>query len=193
AVIAGRIVNILLPDDSLPTNCSVVLVEQFNVSDANDVRLNMPLLLRAGRTLVVSAKASMDNLLPLYLAGSDAGHSFQIQCPFLQVAGPRQERQVSKLKCNAVAHSEDNRFILNMHALHNAHLIRETRPRHLTAPKPCFTNRRAKHNEFAATLREIGPAKRAETVAKTQATKQRKKQDKADKLAGAQERGNDIS
>ncbi|KAJ7226568.1 hypothetical protein C8J57DRAFT_1389121 [Mycena rebaudengoi] len=61
-----------------------------------------------------------------------------------------------------------------MHALHNAHLIRETLPRHLTAPTCCFTDRREKHSQFAAVLRETGLVKHAEAVAKTQATKQKK-------------------
>ncbi|KAJ7110985.1 hypothetical protein C8R44DRAFT_541041, partial [Mycena epipterygia] len=61
-------------------------------------------------------------------------------------------------------------FLVNMHALHNAQVIRETLPRHLTAPKPYFLAREAKHFEFAAALRELGPEKRAQAVAKVQAT-----------------------
>ncbi|KAJ6617842.1 hypothetical protein B0H10DRAFT_1796504 [Mycena sp. CBHHK59/15] len=185
-VIAGRIITVLLPDDTLSTTGSIALVEQFNVSDINDPRLNMPLLLRTGQTRLVDAK----DILFKFNAQHDCHHC---KCPFAEIPGARQERQASKLKRKVIVHSEDNRFHLNMHALHNAHLIRETLPRHLTEPKPFFTDRRAKHNEFAAVLREIGPAKRAETAAKTQATKQRNKQVKADKLAGAEERGNMMS
>ncbi|KAJ7165402.1 hypothetical protein C8R46DRAFT_901106 [Mycena filopes] len=186
SVIAGRVVKSLLPDNHSSGLGSFTVVEQFNVSDANDARLNMPLLLRAGRSLVVAAK----DILFQFNAQHDCRHC---ECQFVTVPGPRQERQASKLTGRAVAHTEDSRYHLNMHALHNAHLIRETLPRHLTAPKPCFTDRRSKHDEFAAVLREIGPVKRADIVAKTQATKQRNKQDKAEKLAGAQERGTDIS
>ncbi|KAJ7165291.1 hypothetical protein C8R46DRAFT_1163680 [Mycena filopes] len=186
SVIAGRIVKSLLPDNHSSGLGSFTVVEQFNVSDVNDARLNMPLLLRVGRSLVVAAK----DILFQFNAQHDCRHC---ECQFVTVPGPRQERQASKLTGHVVAHTEDSRYHLNMHALHNAHLIRETLPRHLTAPKPCFTDRRSKHDEFAAVLREIGPVKRADIVAKTQATKQCNKQDKAEKLAGAQERGTNIS
>jgi hypothetical protein len=75
-----------------------------------------------------------------------------------------------------------------MHALHNAHLIQETLPRHLTEIKPCFPDRVAKHKEFAAALREIGPEKRVQAQAKAQATKDRNKKEKADKASAATQR-----
>ncbi|KAJ7440425.1 hypothetical protein FB451DRAFT_1058871, partial [Mycena latifolia] len=109
-------------------------------------------------------------------------------CPLVQITGPNQECHESKLTRKMTAHTDNSRFHLNMHALHNAHLIRETLPRHLTELKPCFHDRRAKHDEFAAKMRESGPEKRAQARAKGQATRLRNKQDKADKAADAQER-----
>jgi hypothetical protein len=88
-----------------------------------------------------------------------------------------------------VHHSDDSRFLLNTHALHNAHLVRETLPHHLTELKPYFADRCAKHKEFAKDLRGVGPEKRAQATAKGQATKAKNKQDKADQQAGAQKRG----
>jgi hypothetical protein len=49
-------------------------------------------------------------------------------------------------------------------------------------------DRCAKHFEFAAALREVGPEKRAQAVAKGLATKARNKQEREDKAAGARER-----
>lgn len=46
-----------------------------------------------------------------------------------------------------------DRFIINSHAFHNAHLLRAILPRDLLAPIPLFPQRREKHDEFAATLR----------------------------------------
>lgn len=95
----------------------------------------------------------------------------------------RQERLDSPRVEDAIVHSEDTQYILNMHALHNADLIRETLPRHLTAPVPYFHDRRAKHDGFAAELRISGPAKRAETMAKAKATRERNKKAGADAAA----------
>ncbi|KAJ7866915.1 hypothetical protein B0H13DRAFT_1636392, partial [Mycena leptocephala] len=108
----------------------------------------------------------------------NAQHDCQsFSCRLAESTGPRQERLEFKLTQKIVVHSDDTRFILNMHALDNAQLLRETLPRHLTEPKPCFADRRAKHFEFAATLREVGPEKRAQAIAKGQATKAKNKQD----------------
>ncbi|KAI0309904.1 hypothetical protein OF83DRAFT_1088741 [Amylostereum chailletii] len=70
-----------------------------------------------------------------------------------------------------VAHTDDTCYLVNMHALHNAALIQETLPRTLTAPLQYFHDREAKHAAFAAELRISGPAKRAATTAKAQATR----------------------
>ncbi|KAJ6557153.1 hypothetical protein B0H10DRAFT_1846883, partial [Mycena sp. CBHHK59/15] len=67
-------------------------------------------------------------------------------------------------------HSEEARFILNMHALHNAHLIREVLPQTLTAPVP-YLNHHTKHTE---------------TKAKTQATRVQNRTNK-EAIASAQE------
>ncbi|KAF8147592.1 hypothetical protein K438DRAFT_1910535 [Mycena galopus ATCC 62051] len=169
--IAGRIAKILAPENSV-LESSAVVVEHFDVSDSNDARLDMPLLIRTAENSVVKPK-------------HDCSH---FSCPLVDATGPNQERQTSKITQKKRIHSDDSRFHINLHALHNAHLIRETLPRHLTKPKPCFTDREIKHNEFAATLRETGPEKRAETQARAQATKLRNKQAKEDKASAAKER-----
>ena len=73
-------------------------------------------------------------------------------------------------------HAVDDDYFLNMHGIHNAHLIRETLPRELTAPRPYLSDRLAKHKELAAQLRISGPAKHAETNAKRAQTVQKNKQ-----------------
>lgn len=64
-----------------------------------------------------------------------------------------QERVESDNTENFIVHAALDRFIINSHAFHNAHLLRATLPRDLPAPIPLFEDREEKHNEFAATLR----------------------------------------
>jgi hypothetical protein len=78
-----------------------------------------------------------------------------------------------------VMHAVDDDYFLNMHGIHNAHLIRETIPRDLTIPRPYLSDRVSKHKELAAQLRVSGPAKRAETNAKHAQTLQKNKAAKA--------------
>lgn len=63
--------------------------------------------------------------------------------------------------------------MINMHALHNAHLIRDSNvlPRALTKPVLVYENRSQTHAEFAARLRQSESQKRATTKAKKDAEK----------------------
>ncbi|KAJ7053540.1 hypothetical protein C8F01DRAFT_941604, partial [Mycena amicta] len=64
-----------------------------------------------------------------------------------------QERVQSDKTENFIVHTSLERYIINMHSFHNAHLIRATLPRTLWAPVPLFSDRKSKHDEFAASLR----------------------------------------
>jgi succinate dehydrogenase/fumarate reductase-like Fe-S protein len=87
-----------------------------------------------------------------------------------------QGRDQTARKQKVIAHTDEDHFILNLHALHNTDLIRETLPAELTTPKPIFPDRWKKHREFAAELRISGPAKRAAARAKAKATREKNKQ-----------------
>lgn len=95
-----------------------------------------------------------------------------------------QERQATGRTRTAIVHGPLQRYFVNMHALHNASLIRETLPRHLTKPMPYFGDRHAKHLEFAAKLQVSGPAKRAVTQAKAADTRARNKAAAQSAVAG---------
>jgi hypothetical protein len=90
-----------------------------------------------------------------------------------------QERHTTGRKQTGIKHSDTDIYFINMHALHNADLIRDTLPRNLTAPIPCFPDRDAKRKEFATLLRVSGPAKRAATAKKSKETREKKKMAKA--------------
>jgi hypothetical protein len=87
-----------------------------------------------------------------------------------------QEHKATSHKIQTVHHAVDDHYVINMHALHNAYLIRETLPRSLMAPSPLFSDRENVLRDFAAQLRVSGPLKRAATAAKAKETRERNKQ-----------------
>ncbi|KAJ7792622.1 hypothetical protein B0H14DRAFT_3094163 [Mycena olivaceomarginata] len=115
-VTAGRIAKILVPDASSSTADAVVVVYKYLVLDTRDDRLDMPVLMATNQAV---------DLLFKFNAQHDCQH---FSCCLVESAGPRQERSQSKLTKKIISHSDNSRFLINMHALHNAHLIRETLP-----------------------------------------------------------------
>ncbi|KAJ7498396.1 hypothetical protein B0H11DRAFT_1660166, partial [Mycena galericulata] len=63
-----------------------------------------------------------------------------------------QERVESDQIENYVVHEALDRYIMNSHSFHNAHLLRATLP-HLTAPIPLSRDRQAMHIEMSTALR----------------------------------------
>lgn len=64
-----------------------------------------------------------------------------------------------------------DRFIVNMHALHNPHLLREVIHRSLSAPVPLHANRVDKHAQCAVNLRKTQGEKRTKQQEKQKATR----------------------
>jgi hypothetical protein len=79
-----------------------------------------------------------------------------------------------------IEHRAIDHFVINMHALHNAHLVRNALPRDLTRPLALFPDRQAKHRELAAELRITKDANRLAAKEKRDAKKA------ADELAAAE-------
>ena len=72
-----------------------------------------------------------------------------------------QEQVESGLTETVIEHHAVDRFVINTHAFHNAHLLRATLPRSLVAPIPLYQDRQAKHTEIAGKLRISQESKRA--------------------------------
>jgi len=72
-----------------------------------------------------------------------------------------QERVESGLVEAYIEHQQIDRFIINTHAFHNAHLLRATLPRSLIAPSPLFPDRQSNHFKLAQRLRTTQESKRA--------------------------------
>ncbi|KAJ7269023.1 hypothetical protein C8J57DRAFT_1435715 [Mycena rebaudengoi] len=170
-IFTGRIRVILTPvDSSTQETQAVAVIQRFNVSATRDIHLNMP------------------DILFFF----NAQHDCQgCNCKAVeQSESVVQEQGITRRKQTADQHTPTDRYFINMHRLHNAHLLRDTLPRNLTAPVPYFPDREAKHKEFAGQLRILGPAKRAATAKKSMETREKNRRDKSrggDGLAPEQE------
>jgi hypothetical protein len=89
-----------------------------------------------------------------------------------------QERVESDQIENYIVHGSLDRFFINMHLFHNAHLLRATLPRDLVAPIPLFSDRQAKHSELATQLREKVAIRKAAAVNKRKARKKTPKNER---------------
>ncbi|KAJ6488082.1 hypothetical protein DFH09DRAFT_1377694 [Mycena vulgaris] len=160
-LISGRISDILV------NSAGVVLVvlELFQVLSSHDEVYGMPVLVRRDSEVTFS-------IVP----AKSVKFKFNVQhdchsakCEATGVRLRMQERVESDQTEKYIVHQSLDRFIINTHAFHNAHLLRATLPRDLVAPIPLFPDRQSKHHELAAELRE----KRANRKAAA-ATKKRK-------------------
>jgi hypothetical protein len=109
-----------------------------------------------------------------HVQGIDFLYNVQHDCTLSKctASGTRplmQERVESGLIQTCIEHKPVERFVINTHAFHNAHLLRATLPRSLVAPIPLHPDRKAKHFEIAGSLRLTQEAKR-----KTRAAQKKK-------------------
>ncbi|KAJ7221179.1 hypothetical protein C8J57DRAFT_1594096 [Mycena rebaudengoi] len=145
STIPGRVSDILVDSRGV-----LVVLEQFQVLSSRDDIYGMPILVRPydeAKFSIVPAK----NLKFIFNVQHDC-HS--AKCEASGVRLRMQERVESDKTENYIVHGALDRFIINTHAFHNAHLLRATLPRALVAPIPLFPDRQAKHYELAAELRE---------------------------------------
>jgi len=97
-----------------------------------------------------------------------------------------QEWQVTTQTENFIKHKDNNHFIINMYAIHNATLLCKSLPQYLTAPKALHQNRQIHHTTVATGLRVNQTAKRARAQEKHKemqarnAEKKRKRQEAMD-------------
>ncbi|KAJ7501671.1 hypothetical protein B0H11DRAFT_1855349 [Mycena galericulata] len=184
AVISGRIAEILRNTGS---RNPILVLELFQVLSVRDNHYGMPVLVRRdGETIFT--------IIPCKNVKFKVNVQHDCHTAKCEATGERavmQERVESDKTETFIVHKPLDRFIINSHAFHNAHLLRATLPRTLLAPVPFFDDRREKHNEFAATLRNSmasKAAKREATAAgKKKATRKRKAPPRDDSDDGNEE------
>jgi hypothetical protein len=96
-----------------------------------------------------------------------------------------QERVESNIIERYIEHKPVGRYIINTHAIHNAHLVRAALPRSLTMPLPLFLNRKEEHVKIASAYRNTQGAKRETNKQKNEERKRKREEEKGSE-AGTQ-------
>lgn len=102
-----------------------------------------------------------------------------------------QERQETDRITRSIVHNDDTNFIINLHALHNATLLRKFLPRYMTAPRHLFLNRRKRLDELGIQITEQMTVKKAATAAKAAETRRKNNETKAKSAAARAGEEND--
>ncbi|KAJ7215095.1 hypothetical protein B0H12DRAFT_961151, partial [Mycena haematopus] len=132
------------------TSFIIVVVELFQILGARHPRYGMPVLARRDDETIFS-------ILPAKNIKFDFNTQHDCFSAGCEGTGDRpvmQERVESDKTEHFIIHAPLDRFIMNTHSFHNPHLVRATISRHLWAPVALFEDRRAKHDEFSALLRQ---------------------------------------
>ncbi|PSR72987.1 hypothetical protein PHLCEN_2v11153, partial [Hermanssonia centrifuga] len=159
--------NIYLPNDG--EDARVWLRCKHLVSQAKDICRS--------KSWIFFREEGQKNVLFVFNAQHDCRHC---GCKLTGEIRIIQEREETRRTQKNLEHAPVERYLVNMHALHNAAAMREILPRHLWSPKPYLNNRMEKHAEYATHLRMTGPTKRAAAVAKSAETRARNKKAKED-------------
>ncbi|KAG6819226.1 hypothetical protein H0H93_014021 [Arthromyces matolae] len=179
----GRILKVLARTGTdNPLEYTRIIVRPYDIGEVKDARLNMPILTpSAAYPACIIAKP--EDLLFVFNAQHDC---VGLQCEIQDSERfETQERISTTIHKKMISHRDADRYIINMHALHNCHLIRKVLPRELIKPVPFKTNRDQFHSDLASDLRVTGPERRAQTQAKARETRERNKAAKAKEAVGA--------
>lgn len=85
-----------------------------------------------------------------------------------------QEREATSITTIRIKHEDDAHFIVNTHALHNAHILRAVFSPDLFLVQPCCLDRKQYHMELAKDLAANEKAKKKAANEKRAATLKRK-------------------
>ncbi|KAI0713662.1 hypothetical protein C8Q76DRAFT_843912 [Earliella scabrosa] len=159
-VTMGRIQDIV----AHPTQAfSLIILDIFEVASTRHPTFCMPYLIRRhGEPSYVLVKSTEIQF------AFNVQHDCQFaKCAASGVRNVRQERVDSTVTEAYIEHKLDvPRFLINMHSLHNPHLIRSVLPHALVAPIPISADRRGLHDTMSARLRKTREQKEATAQAR---------------------------
>ncbi|KAJ7096589.1 hypothetical protein B0H15DRAFT_774168 [Mycena belliarum] len=166
----GRICELLVPEtrsEGIPSG--VVTLERFSVLEVLHPDYGMPVLRRPAdqcRSTVLATYNHKDVMFRFSVQ-----HDCRlVKCSPTALRRIVQERQETSRTEQLLEHGDDEHFVINMAALHNATLLRRNLPIALTTPRALYLDRKTHHYQVAVGLRTSQDLKRARTQAKRQAT-----------------------
>ncbi|KAJ7731957.1 hypothetical protein B0H14DRAFT_3616062 [Mycena olivaceomarginata] len=157
SIICGHLSDILCNQSGV----AIVVVELFQIMGVRHSRYGMSILARRDDETTFS-------ILPAKNIKFDFNTQHDCVSAACEATGVRpvmQERVESDNTEHFIVHTPLDRFIINTHSFHNPHLVRATVSRDLWAPVALFEDRRAKHDEFSARLRETAKKRPRPTTA----------------------------
>ncbi|KAJ3738322.1 hypothetical protein DFH05DRAFT_1454991 [Lentinula detonsa] len=170
-IIIGRIAEILLQQGSSASS-GIITIEQFDLGSEVHEDFHCPILHKPSAPKF----ASKLNILKAIQFCASVQHDCRLaKCQPNRRVHLIQERQRTERTHQLLEHADDDNFIINMYALHNATLLRDALPRELWKPIPLYKDRQARHNEIAQTLVVTQTEKRQRAREKAQATRERRK------------------
>ncbi|EIN03271.1 hypothetical protein PUNSTDRAFT_78462 [Punctularia strigosozonata HHB-11173 SS5] len=93
------------------------------------------------------------------------------QCGATGRRNRKQERQESGITERFIEHNEQEQsYVINTHAFHNAHLLRRCLPRSLWEPAPYFEDRKAHHYAAAREYQKSQQHKRTKALSQKNTT-----------------------
>lgn len=147
------------------------------LADNRHAKMNMPVLFRTSLATTVLVDVKVRTLLDMQ---QQANQLQEIQFVFnaqhdctagncgIEICDKivMQERLPVQRRLPTLVHKNDTQFIINMHALHNAQLLRQCLPRALTKPRHKHTDRSALHAQLASLAHTTRETKRGQTAEK---------------------------
>ncbi|KAJ4492105.1 hypothetical protein C8J55DRAFT_533997 [Lentinula edodes] len=147
----GRIAELLSPFSPTTNFASerpenVITIEDFILGPIRHPQFNMPVLhkqeLGAGYFTVNSSEI---------LFRLSVQHDCRsMHCSATGTQAVIQEHEATERTTHYIEHVDDKHFVINMHSLHNANLIRALLPHNLTEPKPLHSDRERWHHKGKA-------------------------------------------
>ncbi|KAJ7250963.1 hypothetical protein C8J57DRAFT_1437578 [Mycena rebaudengoi] len=163
-----------------PSRGILVVLELFQFLSSRDEIYGIPVLVRRDSEVtfvIVPAK----NIKFLFNVQHDCHFS---KCEATGIRIRMQERVASDKTENYIVHRALDRFFINTHAFHNAHLLRATLPRDLISPVLLFPDRQAKHHALATELRSMVANRSRRAIKRTKRAMAADEEDSTEEVEG---------